>query len=50
MVNEISKRYSCPICGAEFICTKGGSGQFNCCGQPMTKKVVNPNPPPQENK
>lgn len=38
MANEIGKRYSCAKCGAEIIVTKAGTGEINCCGQPMQKK------------
>ena len=38
MANLVGKRYSCQVCGSEFIVTKGGNGTLHCCGQPMTQK------------
>ena len=38
MANETGKRYTCTVCGSEFIVTKGGTGTIVCCGQPMQKK------------
>lgn len=29
------KRYECPHCGGQMICTKGGDGELTCCGEPM---------------
>ena len=38
MANEVGKRYICTKCGAEFIATRGGDGQLQCCDQPMEPK------------
>jgi len=38
LANEVGKRYICEKCGTEFIVTKAGEGNLNCCGQPMTLK------------
>ena len=38
MANQIGKRYNCTKCGSEFIVTKAGKGEINCCGQPMELK------------
>ncbi len=38
MANQIGKRYNCTKCGSEFIVTKAGNGEINCCGQPMELK------------
>ncbi len=38
MANQIGKRYYCKKCGSEFIVTKAGEGQLQCCGQPMEQK------------
>ncbi len=38
MANQVGKRYQCGVCGSEFIVTRGGEGQLNCCGQPMQMK------------
>jgi len=38
MANQIGKRYHCEKCGSEFIVTKAGNGDLNCCGQPMELK------------
>ena len=38
MANEVGKRYICKKCGAEFIVTRGGKGELNCCGQKMELK------------
>ena len=39
--NEMGKRYSCGVCGAEVIVTRLSQGQkeaLACHGQPMAKK------------
>jgi desulfoferrodoxin-like iron-binding protein len=41
-VNQLGKRYTCPVCGQVLLCLSGGSGEFTCHGQPM--EVV----PPQQ--
>jgi competence CoiA-like predicted nuclease len=38
MANQVGKRYVCPVCGAEFIVTRGGDGEMHCCGKKMEIK------------
>ena len=38
MANNVGKRYTCTICGAEVIITRGGSGIITCCNVPMEIK------------
>ncbi len=38
MANQIGKRYNCTKCNSEFIVTKAGTGEINCCGKPMELK------------
>jgi hypothetical protein len=38
MANQVGKRYVCPVCGAEFIVTRGGKGELHCCGKKMEIK------------
>ena len=38
MANETGKRYSCGICGAELVVTRGAEGTMSCCGEVMQKK------------
>ena len=38
MANIVGKRYTCQVCGSEFIVTKGGDGCLQCHGQPMQVK------------
>lgn len=38
MANEMGKRYMCTKCGSEMMVTKAGTGELNCCGQPMQRK------------
>jgi hypothetical protein len=38
VANQVGKRYQCEKCNTEMIVTKGGSGQLECCGQPMKQK------------
>ena len=33
MANQLGKRYRCPNCGTEILCTKAGEGVVTCCGQ-----------------
>ncbi len=40
MANQVGKRYACQVCGSEFIVTRGGSGELQCCGQPMAIKTA----------
>lgn len=43
-MNQLGKRYKCQVCGTEVLCTKGGEGTVNCCGQEM--QVQEPRPLP----
>ncbi|HEX77176.1 MAG TPA: hypothetical protein G4O03_02010 [Dehalococcoidia bacterium] len=38
LANQVGKRYTCVKCGSEFIVTRGGNGQIQCCGEPMKMK------------
>ncbi len=38
MANQVGKRYTCAVCGSEFLVTKGGGGALTCCNQPMRLK------------
>jgi competence CoiA-like predicted nuclease len=38
MANQVGKRYVCPVCGAEFIVTRGGDGEMHCCRKKMEIK------------
>jgi len=38
MPNQIGKKYLCPVCGSEFIVTKGGDGELTCCNKLMEQK------------
>ncbi len=42
--NRPGKRYTCPTCGAEIMCTKGGSGRVACHGVVMELKSAKPLP------
>jgi hypothetical protein len=44
MANQLGKRFECPECGTETLCTKGGTGTVKCCGQPMQLKEPKPLP------
>ena len=35
---ELGKRYECPECGAEILCTKASDGAPECCGKEMPIK------------
>lgn len=35
MANELGKRYQCPSCGTQILCTKAGEGAICCCEQEM---------------
>jgi hypothetical protein len=35
MANELGKRYECPVCGLNVLCTKPGAGGITCHDQPM---------------
>ena len=38
MANETGKRYSCSVCGAQFVVIKGGDGTLKCCGTTAEKR------------
>lgn len=38
MANQVGKRYTCAKCNSEFIVTRAGQGELQCCGQPMNLK------------
>lgn len=38
MATKVSQRYVCKKCGAEFIVTRAGKGELQCCGQKMELK------------
>jgi len=38
MANDVGKKYTCKICGNEFVVTRGGKGKLKCCGEPMETK------------
>ena len=38
MATQVGKRYICTKCGSEFIVTRAGEGELECCGQPMELK------------
>jgi hypothetical protein len=42
--NQLGKRYECPTCGTELLCTRRGAGRFECHGAPMQVKSVQPLP------
>lgn len=44
MANMLGKRLSCSDCGAQILVTKGGTGQVECCGQPMQLVEAKPLP------
>ena len=35
MANDLGKRYICPNCGSNVLCTKGGEGEIQCCETEM---------------
>ena len=35
MANDLGKRYVCPKCGSNVLCTKGGEGEIQCCDTEM---------------
>ncbi len=43
-MNEMGRRYICKECGAEVLCTRPGSGQFQCCDKDMTEQKPKPLP------
>ena len=44
MASLLGKRYRCPKCGTEALCTKAGQGKLTCCGQPMVEQEMKPGP------
>jgi transcription elongation factor Elf1 len=44
MANQLGKRYRCPVCNTEVLCTKQGDGGISCCGQPMEEQQPRPIP------
>ncbi|HMG41916.1 MAG TPA: hypothetical protein VK611_11335 [Acidimicrobiales bacterium] len=44
MANLLGKRYECPACGAELLCTKPGDGRLACCGSDLAVKQAKPLP------
>lgn len=44
MANQLGKRYRCPECGMEVLCTKAGDGPVNCHEKQM--EVQEPKPIP----
>jgi competence CoiA-like predicted nuclease len=42
--NRPGKRYTCPECGTEVMCTKGGNGRVGCHGARMDLKSAKPLP------
>jgi transcription elongation factor Elf1 len=43
-VNQLGKRFQCPACGTEVLCTKAGEGAIQCCGKAMEPKEARPLP------
>jgi len=35
VASQLGKRYRCPKCGTEVLCTKASEGTLTCCGQEM---------------
>ncbi len=44
MANQLGKRYRCAKCGTEVLCTKAGTGDIICCGEPMKTQEAKPIP------
>ena len=38
MPTDMGRRYTCRTCGAEFMVTKGSTGDLSCCGTPVQPK------------
>mgnify|MGYP001168300953 FL=1 len=38
MPTQLGKIYVCTQCGSQFIVTKAGAGDLQCCGKPMEQK------------
>ena len=43
-MNQLGKRFKCPVCSTEVLCTKASEGTIICCGQEM--EVQQPRPVP----
>ena len=43
-MNELGKRYRCPTCSTEVLCTKLGEGRISCCGKEMELQQPRPLP------
>ena len=43
-MNMLGKRYKCPVCETESLCTKAGEGVYKCCEKEM--KLQEPKPLP----
>lgn len=37
-MNMLGKRYKCPVCETEGLCTKAGQGTVSCCGKEMVQQ------------
>ena len=44
MANQLGKRYKCPVCSTEVLCTKGSGSTIQCDGKPMD--IQEPKPVP----
>jgi len=44
VANQLGKRYRCAKCGTEVLCTKAGTGEAECCGEPMKTQEAKPIP------
>jgi desulfoferrodoxin-like iron-binding protein len=44
VANQLGKRYRCAKCGTEVLCTKAGTGEILCCGEPMKTQEAKPIP------
>jgi desulfoferrodoxin-like iron-binding protein len=44
VANQLGKRYRCAKCGTEVLCTKAGTGEIICCGEPMKTQEAKPIP------
>ena len=44
VANQLGKRYRCAKCGTEVLCTKAGTGEVICCGEPMKTQEAKPIP------
>ncbi len=44
MANQLGKRYRCPECNAEALCTKAGTGTIQCHDKEMVVQEPRPIP------